>query len=218
MAPSNDPRLPVYFSANKNGEYHGVPNTWNSSRVTDSVTNNYFSRYDSTTFTENNKFPGIIFNASEVSFIKAESFERWGGGDAKAAYETGIRQSIEFYYSVNSNSDYLNHKTAPSEAQIAAYLNGPLIAYGANQQQNLEKIATQKWIDFNVMQAQQAWAEWRRTKLPRLSFPTDPSSALSPNVPSRLLYPSTERILNAANYEAVKAEDLVTTKVFWDVK
>ena len=218
MAPANDPRLPVLFTANVRGEYHGVPNTWTAARVTDSSTAGYFSRYDSTTFTENNNLPGIIMTAAEVSFDKAEAFERWGGGDAKTAYETGIRQSIQFYYYVNSISPYTGHLSMPSDAEINAYLNDPLIAYGANQQQNLEKIATQKWIDLGILQANQAWAEWRRTKLPHLNFPTDPSSTLSPNVPNRLLYPSTERILNAANYDAVKAQDNVTNKVFWDVK
>jgi Starch-binding associating with outer membrane len=218
MAPANDPRLPIFFTANYKGEYHGVPNTWNASRVSDSTAANYFSRYDSTTFTENNNFPGIILTAAEVSFIKAEAFERWGGGDAKAAYETGIRQSIEYYTSINNSSSFGPKDPPPTEAAIEAYLANPLIAYGSDQQENLTKIAIQKYIDFNVMQAQQAWAEWRRTKLPPFLFPTDPSSNLSPNVPNRLLYPSTERILNAANYSAVQSEDNVTTKVFWDVK
>jgi len=214
--PSGDPRLPVYFTTNKRGEYHGVPLTWNSTRVSDSTTANYFSRWDSTTFTENNLFPGIIMEAAEVSFIKAEAYERWGGGDAKAAYETGIRQSIQFWVNVNNKSDYSGAKESmPSDAAITAYLASPLVAYGTN---NLEKIGTQKWIDFNIMQANQAWAEWRRTKFPKLTFPTDPSSVLSPNVPNRLLYPSTESSLNSANYATVKSGDNVTTKVFWDVK
>jgi len=216
MVPSGDPRLPVYFTTNKRGEYHGVPLTWNSTRVSDSTTANYFSRWDSTTFTENNLFPGIIMEAAEVSFIKAEAYERWGGGDPKAAYETGIRQSIQFWVNVNNKSDYSGAKESmPSDAAITAYLASPLVAYGTN---NLEKIGTQKWIDFNIMQANQAWAEWRRTKFPKLTFPTDPSSVLSPNVPNRLLYPSTESSLNSANYATVKSGDNVTTKVFWDVK
>lgn len=219
MAPSADPRLPVYFTANRKGEYHGVPNTWTSTRVTDSTTANYFSRWDSTTFTENNYFPGIILTAAEVSFLRAEAYERWGGGDAKAAYESGIRKSIQYYFAINNASSYSGTKDpAPTESQIVAYLANPLVAYGAPAAKNLEKIATQKWIDFNVILAQQAWAEWRRTKLPKLSFPTDPSSVLAPNVPNRLLYPSTERILNAQNYAAVKPNDVATAKVFWDVK
>jgi hypothetical protein len=217
MVPSNDPRLPVYFTTNKRGEYHGVPLTWNSTRVSDSTTANYFSRWDSTTFTENNLFPGIIMEAAEVSFIKAEAYERWGGGNAKNAYETGIKQSIQFYVKINNNSDYKGFKEKmPSDSIINVYLTKPLVAYDGTN--NLEKIATQKWIDFNIMQANQAWAEWRRTKLPKLTFPTDPLSVLSPNVPNRLLYPSTESSLNSANYATVKSADNVNTKVFWDVK
>lgn len=216
MAPAGDPRLPIYFTANKNGEYHGVPNTWNSTRVADSTANNYFSRWDSTTFSENNLFPGIVITAAEVSFLKAEAYERWGGGTAKTAYETGVKQSIQFYVSVNNASDFGGAKEAtPSDAAIATYLADPLVAYGTD---NLAKIATQKWIDFGVMQANQAWAEWRRTKFPSLTFPTDASSVLSPNPPNRLLYPSTESSLNAENYEAVKSSDNISTKVFWDVK
>lgn len=216
MAPSADPRLPIMFTPNKNGEYHGVPNSWNATRVADSTTANYFSRYDSCTFTENNLLPGIIFTAAEVSFLKAEAYERWGGGTAKTAYENGIKQSIQFYAGLNSVSDFTRGKESmPSDAAINTYLGKPLVAYGTN---NLEKIATQKWIDFNVLQGQQAWAEWRRTKFPKLSFPPDPSSTLSPNVPNRLLYPSTEATLNSANYKEVSAKDNINTKVFWDVK
>jgi len=221
MAPANDPRLPIYFTANKNGVYHGVPNTWNSTRVADSVRNNYFSLWDSTTFTENNVFPGILFTAAEANFLKAEAYERWGGGTAKTAYDEGVKQSILFYWAVNNNSKdkgdhrYGEKEDRPTDLAIATYLANPIVAYGTN---NLAKIATQKWIDFGVIQAHQAWAEYRRTKLPALTFPTDGSSVLSPLPPNRLLYPGTEASLNATNYAAVKASDNIATKVFWDVK
>lgn len=216
MVPSNDPRLPVYFTTNNSGAYKGISNTLNEAQVTAGVTAGEFSRWDSTTFTENHLLPGILITAAEVNFIKAEAFERWGGGSAKDAYEKGIRESIAFWYGINNRSDRAATKDPmPTEAQISAFLSSPLVAYGTD---NLAKIATQKWIDFTVLQAQQAWAEWRRTKLPVLSFPTDPSSVISPHVPNRLLYPANERTLNSANFEAVAAKDNVTTKVFWDVK
>jgi len=216
MVPSADPRLPVYFTKNSNGNYKGISNTLTEAQVTAGITAGEFSRWDSTTFTEDHLLPGVILTAAEVSFMKAEAFERWGGGDAKTAYETGIRQSIEFWFKVNNRSDYSAAKDPmPTEAEIVTFLIKPGIMYGTD---NLNKIATQKWIDFNIMSANQAWAELRRTKLPVLSFPTDGSSTISPNVPNRLLYPSSERTLNAINYEAVKAEDNVTTKIFWDVK
>ncbi|HUP14126.1 MAG TPA: SusD/RagB family nutrient-binding outer membrane lipoprotein, partial [Niastella sp.] len=216
MAPANDPRLPIYFNANKNGEYHGVLNTWNASRVADSISKNYYASWDSTTFSENNLFPGIILTAAEVSFLKAEAYERWGGGNAKTAYETGVKQSIQFYVSINNNSDYtIGKQTMPTDAAINDYLLKPQVAYGTN---NLEKIATQKWIDFGVILANQAWAEYRRTKLPAMTFPDDASSPTAVKPPTRLTYPTSEVTLNAKNYEAVKTGDNATTKIFWDVK
>lgn len=214
MVPSSDPRLPVYFTQNKSGSYKGIYNTLTEAQVTAGVTAGEYSRWDSTTFTENHILPGILITAAEVNFIKAEAFERWGGGSAKDAYEKGIRQSIAFWYAINNSSDRAATKdTPPTETQITAYLANPLVAYGTD---NLAKIATQKWIDFTLLQAQQAWAEIRRTNLPALTFPTDASSTASPNVPARLLYPASERTLNSANYQAVQAKDNVTTKIFWD--
>jgi hypothetical protein len=216
MVPSNDPRLPVYFTLNSSGMYKGVYNTMTEAQVTAGIAAGDFSRWDSTTFTENHVLPGILITAAEVNFLKAEAYERWGGGDAKAAYENGIRQSIAFWYSINNKSDRAAGKeTPPTEAQILAYLGDALVAYGTN---NLQKIATQKWIDFTVLQANQAWAEWRRTKFPVLNFPTDNSSTAAPNVPTRLLYPSSEAVLNSENYAAVQNADKTTTKIFWDVK
>ncbi|MBO9200677.1 MULTISPECIES: SusD/RagB family nutrient-binding outer membrane lipoprotein [Niastella] len=222
MVPANDPRLPILFTPNKDSVYHGVPFDWNSTRVADSVRENYFSMWDSTTFTQNNVFPGIVETAAEVQFLKAEAYERWGGGNAKAAYDEGVKQSILFYWMVNKNSRqkgdfrYGEEKfDEPKDVDIAAFLANPLIAYGTN---NLEKIATQKWIDFGVIQAHQAWAEYRRTKLPKLTYPVDGSSVTAPAPPNRLLYPGTEASLNSTNYAAVKSRDNITAKVFWDVK
>jgi hypothetical protein len=216
MVASADPRLPVYFTTNKTGMYKGIDNTLTEAQVTTGIAAGDFSRWDSTTFSENHLLPGILITAAEVSFLKAEAFERWGGGNAKTEYENGIRQSIAFWYSINNKSDRSATKdTPPTEAQILAFLANPIVAYGTS---NLEKIATQKWIDFTVLQANQAWAEWRRTKFPVLSFPVDNSSTAAPNVPTRLLYPSSESTLNAQNYSTVKAADKATTKIFWDVK
>lgn len=217
MLPTHDPRLPLYFTRNESGTYEGIANTLTEAEVTSGVAANRFSRWDSTTFTENYILPGILITAAETQFLKAEAFERWGGGDAKASYENGIRQSILYWYNIHKTSVYTGGplEPAPTNVQINDYIADPAIAYGTD---NLNKIATQKWIDFNILGANQAWAEWRRTKLPALSFPNDPGSSISPNVPSRLLYPTSERTLNASNFEAVKANDKIDVKIFWDTK
>ncbi|HUZ57622.1 MAG TPA: SusD/RagB family nutrient-binding outer membrane lipoprotein [Hanamia sp.] len=220
MGPANDPRLPFYFTLNNSGSYQGVLNSTLASTVTSGEQNGVYSRWDSTTFTENNNFPGLIIDAAEVNFCIAEAYQRWGSvSSAQTAYYNGINQSILYYYTINSSSSYTGPKQPmPSAGAIAAYEAYPTVAFGTDMQGNLEKIATQKWIDFNVMQANQAWAEYRRTKLPALSFPIDPGSVSAPNPPTRLLYPGEESSLNTANYDAVAAKDNITTKIFWDVK
>ncbi|MFT4033166.1 MAG: SusD/RagB family nutrient-binding outer membrane lipoprotein, partial [Siphonobacter sp.] len=215
MVPASDPRLAVFFTPTASGTYAGINTGWNATELTAAQTSSAISRWDSTTFTENNLFPGILITSAETWFNVAEAYERWGLGTAQTAYENGIRQSIAFWYGINNNSSYSGTITAPTEAEITAFLAQSAIAYGTD---NLTKIATQKWIDFSVMQANQAWAEYRRTKLVPLTFPTDNGSATTKTPPTRLLYPTSESSLNATNYSAVSSKDNLTTKIFWDVK
>ena len=229
MAPSGDPRLPVYFIQDSTGGYRGVDNTLASDAVTNGIApsptgNIGFARWDSTSRIMNTNFPGIIMTAAETHFIKAEAYERWGGGNAETEYNSGITESIKWWYWVNQQAsaqgagisagyDFKILPT-PSAAVISTFLANASIAYGADN--HLQKIATQKWIDFNCFQSNQAWAEYRRTKYPALNFTPDITGNTTP--PNRLLYPSEEASLNATNYNAVKNQDNMTTKIFWDVK
>lgn len=223
MVPSMDPRLRVMFSENKNGDYVGVPNDWAGSRVTDSTQANYFSRLDTATYSRNDKFPGIIITAAEVSLFKAEAAERWSiGGDAAENYEAGIRQSIAFLYHINNlndNADGTNFvpEEAPTEEEIAAFLSSDIISYTGSMDEKLAKIGTQQWLNHGLMYAYHAWAEYRRTGYPALEFVEDPSSTQSTLPPLRLFYPETERTLNTENYNEVAAEDKVDVPIFWDV-
>lgn len=220
MRPTNDPRLPVYFTTNAAGNYEGVVNTTNATTVANQQQANFYSRWDSTTFTQNNYFPGLIITAAETNFSIAEAYQRWGTtASAQTAYYNGIDQSILLYFSINNASSYGGFKDPmPSAAAIAAYKATSLVAFGTDLLGNLKKIGMQKWLAFNIIEANQSWAEYRRTKYPVLNFLTDASSLLAPNPPSRLLYPATESALNSVNFEAVKTKNTITTKIFWDVK
>lgn len=223
MKPSNDPRLRVLFSKNGVGEYQGLDPNLTETQQEDLINSNLISRVDSATFSRNDKFPGIIISPAEISFLKAEANERWGiGNTAKDEYEKGVRQSIEYWFYINSLNDNADGtaytpKTPPTETEIVNLLSSPKVTYSGTTQQKLEKIATQNWANFSVIQAPQAWAEYRRTKYPALVFATDNSSQTS-TPPSRLLYPENERTYNPINYEAVKEKDKVNVKIFWDVK
>ncbi|MFB0498576.1 hypothetical protein ABID99_004813 [Mucilaginibacter sp. OAE612] len=213
LLPANDPRIPVLYDKNGNKTYKAMPVTFTSEQASTEAPN--YSVVDSTTFLTNNKLPGIVITAPEVNFLKAEAFERWGGGDAKAAYETAISQSVYYYFYLNSLGT--GSKPTLNAADIATLLSSAPVAYTGTQAQKLAKIWTQKWAHFGFMQGTQAWSEYRRTKYPVLNFPSTGKLANYTTPPTRLVYPSVETGLNS-HYNDVKAKDTRTTKIFWDVK
>jgi len=213
--PSGDPRLRLIFTLNKNGVYQGLSTTTPAATQQTQISDNLVSRLDTVTFIRNSNFPGIIFTAAEVSFLKAEAYERWGGGTAKTAYEQGIQYSIAYWYKIHTGSSYTGtRETAPTPAEITLLLANPLVAYGTGAD-NLRKIATQKWADFGMMQNIQGWAELRRTGFPKLTFAPDPGVTAAATPAYRLMYPSKERSLNSDNYAKVADKDQLYAKIFW---
>lgn len=216
LADNNDPRLPVIFDANKNGEYIGMSPLDNESVQNQKLIDNLVSRYDTSTFTRNDYFPGFVISAAEVSFIKAEAYQRGlvTGGDAKLAYETGIKQSVEMYYAINATGTYRTPVLKPTDVQVNAYLSSDGISWAKNSDK-IGLIAYQKWVNTGLGEMPQTWAELRRLDKPALTFFVDNSSQ-QPKPPVRWLYPNSEKKLNAENYSAVSSKDDLNTKVFWD--
>lgn len=227
MVANGDPRTEVYWDAgdtvvDDEPYYMGIDNSYTSSKVT--ANTSYWATYDSATFIYNWNVPGLLFSAAEISFLKAEAYQRgFTTGDAKTAYETGIQQSIDMYYTINQdaymNTNYTFSRDAvesPSADEIAAYLAEDDIVYSGTSDELLAKIATQKWIHFFVLQADEAWAEYRRTGYPELTFIEYSGSGLS-QPPIRITYPSSESSSNAANYAAVADYDDSSNPIFWDV-
>jgi hypothetical protein len=215
MVANGDPRTDVFWDAGKNG-FKGFPSNGTSSQYEAGG----YATYDSATFFYNYNIPAVLMTAAEVSFLKAEAEERWSIGTAQTDYENGITQSTAFYYSINSKmvlktGDY-TALTAPTATTISTFLLQSAIAYSGTTTEKLAKIYTQKWMNFFILQAGQAWAEYRRTGYPVLHFATSTSSSGS-TPPDRLLYPSSEQLYNSANYSKVSAKDTRDTKIFWDV-
>jgi len=224
MIPANDPRIPVMFdkygatvggSFIPNKEYGAMPITFDADDQETQYM--YYSILDSATFLQNPSLPGIVMTASETNFLKAEAFERWGGGDAKLAYETAVKQSVSFYFYLNNlNSTGLKTESKPDASVIEDFVTNSTIAYSGTTDEKLEKIWDQKWVHFGFLQSIQAWSEYRRTNYPQLTFPSSTLVGYE-TPPTRLLYPSGEAAYNSENYKAVQAEDTRETKIFWDV-
>lgn len=218
MVANNDPRIPVFWNKSNDG-YVGLPTGSTTTTAESMYSNNLVSTIDSATFIMNRNVPGVLFTAAEASFLKAEAYERWSLGTASTAYETGIEQSIAFYFDLNSSAAYSGYsataETAPTTSAISDFIAGSGIAYSGTTAEKLAKIYTQKWLNFFILQAGQAWAEYRRTGYPALTFTDDPSYSDALQPPTRLLYPSTESSYNATNYSAVASSDTRDTKIFW---
>jgi tetratricopeptide (TPR) repeat protein len=217
MLDNNDPRLDITFDPNVNGEWIGVNPMLDATVQNQQISSGLVARYDTSSFTRNNYFPGFVITAAEVSFMKAEAYQKgWASGNAQAAYEMGIDQSIDMYFNINSTGDYRAPLDRPTAEQITAYKAAPGVSWSANTDK-MALIATQKWINTGLGEMPQTWAEYRRLDAPTFSWPDDPTS-FQKVPPLRWLYPVSEQQLNGSNYDAVKADDNLNTRIFWDTK
>lgn len=224
LKPANDPRIRVLFDKNTttegvfNADYYAMPTDAASSVQEENLGKRNYAILDSTTFLTNNKFPGIVITSSEVNFLKAEAFERWGDtGAAQAAYEKGVADAVKFSF-------YL-HNLAPGpkdepldDDELSDMLSTSVVEYTGTSDEKLQKIWIQKWVSFGFIQSVQGWSELRRTKYPELSFLPDNSTPEFLLPPSRLVYPPNEKTFNEVNYAKVAAQDTPSGKIFWDVK
>jgi hypothetical protein len=227
LATNDDPRLrvmfqPAYIGNTFINKWKGLDQMDVQSVQEALVTEDSLSRYNWSTFSRNQFFPGLLMNAAEVDFLKAEAYLTAGQDAlAKTSYEKGITNSVDHFYRLRavSNNNESPAYTPYTTDEIALYLakNGISWDNAATQAEKLNLIATQKWIHLNVVQSLENWAEFRRLKLPQLSFrPDDSDPQTLP--PARWQYPDSEKTYNGDNYSAVQSKDTYNTKLFWDVK
>ncbi len=224
MNTNMDPRLPVLFEPGENasGKFTGIDPMGANTEQTLQTNNGLIAIYNRFTISRNKFLFGTIFNAAQVSLIKAEYYLRTGNDAmAKTAYETSISQSVKFYNGILalSNATGVPIPTAATDAQITAYTAADGIAWAkaTTSAAKLALIANQKWIHFNILQPYESWAEIRRLDLPTFNFVTDASNNQT-LPPVRWNYPNNEITYNNANYKLVADKDKLTTRLFWDVK
>lgn len=248
----NDPRLPVFYAPTKSdytatdaddvtykaGEYYG-----RSTKETDAQQNvrggsnhnteatRYYARLNGYTYTSNSFARSPIITAAEAWLLLAEAYQQgYASGNAETAFKNGVACSIKFYYRENIESDQTrlgiysdqaeDFKAAeyPSDAEIAAHAAAVWDAYS----NKLEGIMTEKWINFNIKQAPQAWTDIRRTGYPALYYPTDGADNNGyPTVTQRVRYPATESANNNENYKTASAlvdNDSAYHTLFWAKK
>jgi len=214
-----DPRLPFIFEpgANAKGKFIGLDQSLGGADQNDLAREGTIAIYNRSTYSRSKNFPGILVTATEVNLLLAEYFQKNGDNTAaKQAFETAVKESINLYVSIRgrSNDNTVAAAPTPTNSQITTYLTN-LNWDGAANKLNL--IATQKWIHLNLVQAIEAWSEIRRFDYPQFSVPVADSDR-DKTIPVKFTLPSAERVYNAENYNAAKAQDNQNTKLFWDIK
>lgn len=212
MVVHSDPRLPIFSRTIASG-YHGIPYGVNVQYAA-GVDGALLGR---AIYAQN--FPLQLATYSQMCFTMAEAALRgWiTGGDATVIswYIKGIDASMDQWSAVSTNpivSITAAQKTA-YEAQTAIAID-PLQTFD----QKLQRVQTQKWINFYMSNGYEAWTEWRRTGYPVL-VPAPDAVNEDKKIPRRQCYPQTENDLNKQNYDAAIAAqgpDKLSTKLWWD--
>ncbi len=131
-----------------------------------------------------------VMLSDEVQFLLAEAAVKGMiTGNPEAFYKKGVELSYRRW----------------GEALPASYFNNPLAAFPATDKtKQLGVIGLQKWLGLFMM-ANEAYADYRRTRVPYLETRGLLSPTLNP-FPLRYRYPESEMRNNAANYQAAIAK------------
>jgi hypothetical protein len=194
MSHLDDPRIPLYFTTDRNGGFTG--GIYGSS-------NSYSAYSKPSGQITDPEAPGVLLSYSEVEFLLAEA----------AARGMNVAGTAAEHYSAAVTASILEWGGTEAEAQ--AYLAQPEVAYATAPGDFRQKIGTQKWIAL-YNRGHEAWTEYRRLDAPQFNEVASPIG----DFPLRYPYPVNEQNLNTANYQTASSTmggDLVTTKLFWDV-
>ena len=227
-----DLRCDIFFEPNKDDEW--IPYPQNPASTTPAVDGDPYqrSRLDNWDTNRSNfaalnvyyindrTIPQLIVTGSEVSFIKAELYNRGIAGvsaDPAAAetyYIEGIKASVKYWYKIaNESPVWVVNKPdpEPTDAEMTAMLEDPEIAYSTDPVTALEQIYKQHWIAL-FHQPFAAWDLQRRTKNGTPGVPLTSSLVMDFN---RLTYPPSERETNRENWNAVTGGTDSETKEIW---
>jgi len=199
---NNDPRLSVYADKNAYGKYSG--HRFGPSDKSDTINNSFNKSHIGDWFMNDPKSFVPYMNCAEVYFCQAEAYQRnLVSGDAKAAYEMGIRKSCEESGKITADA-------------INTFLTQPEVVWNGGTTTNLHKIALQKWISL-FKQSIEGWAEARRTDVPLLTGVASDYASSHNRPPFRMAYADEEKSLNT-NFplNIVEKDIFYGTQLWWD--
>lgn len=206
---TNDPRLAIYAKTNEAGIYRGFVNGWVDDIFGVEINKDYSFPGDYLVSKNTNTY---LMTAAEIAFLQAEcALFGLGGTDANSHYQRGIRLTME--------------RVGVSDENITTFLGTPTATLSGTQEEQFEQIATQLWLSFPP-NFTEAYATIRRTGypvIPKRDGITTTLGATNGELPSRIIYPLTEKLTNENNVsKAIDGlgddGDVLSTRVWWDVR
>ncbi len=155
--------------------------------------------------------PTLVLTYAETELLLADAAKRWGiGGAPKTHYDNGVLAGITMLSAYGDAG-------AISDEDAQAYLD----ANPYDDANGLKQINTQYWIT-TFFDEYEAWSNYRRTGLPLLKPVTYTGSQSLGAIPRRMNYSTTEKQINAANYDKAVAGlpggDKITSRIWWDIQ
>lgn len=231
---STDPRLPLIYDCNPDGEYIAYDVTMSDTKIsnlsqekTDEYKTrgilqaNYFCCLDSVaiagyaTYQGNENLNGLWISAAEVALSKAEAYLMGYGvaadaTKAKDCFVKGVKESVAYYTALKTGSSRFDGDDSGNPDRAC---NRPLViptdadaeAYANLIWDGTQKtVCTQLWLNFGFMNELEAWNVVRRTGFPTVKFAKDTQVSSYPTPPHRLPYPSNEINFNSDNFKAAR--------------
>ena len=208
LVSTNDPRLYIYAKPTGEGTYRGMVNGLTDEEFGEAIKEEYSFPGE---YLVGKGAPLYLMTAAEIAFLQAEcALFGLGGSDANGHYRRGIELA-------------LNRVGVPADS-ITAFLNRPVATLTGTQEEQFEQIGTQIWLAM-APNFHEAYTYMRRTGYPVIPKRDGVITSLGlteGELPSRIVYPLSERLRNNANLnEAIAAMpegDVMTQRLWWDVR
>jgi hypothetical protein len=215
------PQAPLSTTPTEEGN-SGVNDPYNEQRLTTYNSGGAY-KYSPLNFyyTADRNIPQLFITAAEISFLKAEIYNRGIGGvtanaaTAKTHYEQGITESVKFWYkTANTSSVWMVNKpaAAPTALELSTMMANTEVAYDATPANGLKQIYKQLWISL-FHQPFEGWTLARRTNY------ATPSVTLSSSSPGynifKIIYPQSEIDGNYDNWKGITGGTDAPTKKLW---
>lgn len=231
LAGYEDPRLAKYFTKTEDPAVIAEGYDYKGIRQGALFDAGVYTAYSKPNFERN--APMVLFTVAETYFLRAEgALKGWNmGSDPKSLYEAGVTASFQqhgvsgvedYLQSSSTPMDYIDPKNEKFSFQATTDVT-PKWDDAAGEEEQLEKIITQKWLALYPDGAE-AWAEFRRTGYPKLkNIPSNLNTAISSGqFIKRLPIPTSFKNPSPTQYEAAISSyfggnDNAAQPVWWDV-